>query len=121
MRQTIIIFVSMLRALCIKDVTTLLGLQSVVGPGSTAGAALCAAVQPVDLAGALVAAAMALEGAEPGHRARLLHVGHVVDGDAAVEAGPNRFEYQLEGSKEGRRKKDFLVKFVGAVMIGLLF
>lgn len=78
---------------------TSLGLQRVVGRGSAAGAALCAQVQPVDPAVAVVAAAMALEGAQPGHRARFLHVVHVVDGDAAVEAGANCFEYQLEGVK----------------------
>lgn len=92
---------------------TLLGLQRVVGPGSTAGAALCAAVLPADPAVAVIATVMALEGAQPGHRARPLHIGHVVNGDAAVEAGANCFEYQLEVSKrreqtvKGEKKRIF--------------
>lgn len=94
---------SLLPALCTNDVITSLGLQRVVGHGSTAGAALRAAVQPLDPAVAVVAAGMALEGAQSGNRARPLHEGHVVDGNAAVEAGANCFEYQLEGSKEERR------------------
>lgn len=91
----------------LRDALTLLGLQRVVGSGSAARAALRAAVHPVDVAVAFVAAALALEGAEPGHRARLLHVGHVVDGDAAVEAGADRLKYQLDGSRgeTGREKR----------------
>lgn len=84
-----------------RDVITSLGLQRVVGPGSAAGAAVCAAVQPADVAVAFVAAALALEGAEAGHRARPLGEGHVVDGDAAVEAGANGFKYQLGRKKPG--------------------
>lgn len=84
-----------------RDVITSLGLQRVVGPGSAAGAAVCAAVQPVDVAVAFVAAVLALEGAETGHRARPLGEGHVVDGDAAVEAGANGFKYQLGRKKQG--------------------
>lgn len=74
---------------------TQFSLKSVVSHGSIHRGGVSVAVQPVNFTRAAVATLLAFKGTHPRQGARTLRERHIVDGDAPVKSGADRFKYQL--------------------------